>query len=70
MKGEIYEEWRPIKDYEGLYEISDMGRVKSLKRKGVKQDRILTPEQQTDIMARYDAYNKYRGKALSLKKEK
>ena len=20
MKGEIYEEWRPIKDYEGLYE--------------------------------------------------
>lgn len=30
----------------------------------------LTPEQQTDIMARYDAYNKYRGKVLSLKKEK
>ena len=70
MKGEIYEEWRPIKDYEGLYEISNMGRVKSLKRKGVRQDRILTPEQQTDIMARYDAYNKYRGKVLSLKKEK
>ena len=70
MKGEIYEEWRPIKDYEGLYEISNMGIVKSLKRKGVRQDRILTPEQQTDIMARYDAYNKYRGKVLSLKKEK
>lgn len=30
----------------------------------------LTPEQQTDIMARYDAYNEYRGKVLSLKKEK
>ena len=28
----------------------------------------LTPEQQTDIMARYDAYNEYRGKVLSLKK--
>ena len=31
MKGEIYEEWRPIKDYEGLYEISNMGRIKSKK---------------------------------------
>lgn len=30
----------------------------------------LTSEQQTDIMARYDAYNEYRGKVLSLKKEK
>ena len=29
----------------------------------------LTPEQQTDIMARYDAYNEYRGRVLSLKKE-
>ena len=28
----------------------------------------LTPEQQTDIMARYDAYNEYRDKILSLKK--
>ena len=44
MKGEVYEEWCPIKDYEGLYEISNMSRVKSLKRKGVRQDRILTPE--------------------------
>lgn len=24
------EEWRPIKDYEGLYEVSNMGRVRSL----------------------------------------
>ena len=28
----------------------------------------LTPEQQTDIMARYDAYNAYRDRVLSLKK--
>lgn len=28
----------------------------------------LTPEQQTDIMARYDAYNEHRDKVLSLKK--
>ena len=26
--------WKPIKDYEGLYEISNLGRVKSLPRNG------------------------------------
>ncbi len=26
----LIEEWRPIKDYEGLYEVSDWGRVRSL----------------------------------------
>ena len=25
------EEWKPVKDYEGLYEVSSLGRVKSLK---------------------------------------
>ncbi len=28
------ERWKDIKDYEGLYQISDYGRVKSFKRKG------------------------------------
>lgn len=28
----VSEEWRPVKDYEGLYEVSDRGRVKSLDR--------------------------------------
>lgn len=28
----IQEEWRPIKGYEGLYEVSNFGRVKSLQR--------------------------------------
>lgn len=27
------EEWRPVKDYEGLYEVSNFGRVKSLRKK-------------------------------------
>lgn len=27
------EEWRDIKNYEGLYQVSNMGRVKSLERK-------------------------------------
>ena len=26
------EEWRPLVGYEGLYEVSNMGRVKSLER--------------------------------------
>lgn len=30
MKKEI---WKPIKGYEGLYEVSNLGRIKSLKRK-------------------------------------
>lgn len=29
---ELIEEWRPVKGYEGLYEVSDMGRVRSLDR--------------------------------------
>lgn len=29
---ELIEQWKPIKDYEGLYEISNFGRVKSLPR--------------------------------------
>ena len=29
----------------------------------------LTPEQQTDIMARYDAYNEHRDRVLSLKRK-
>lgn len=44
------EEWRSVSGYEGVYEVSDMGRVKSLARsvphpKGVawKQERILRP---------------------------
>ena len=27
------ETWKPVKGFEGLYEVSDMGRVKSLPRK-------------------------------------
>lgn len=29
-KERVKEEWRPVKDYEGLYEVSNFGRVKSL----------------------------------------
>lgn len=35
------EEWRPINGYEGLYEVSNLGRVKSLSYKNTKEERIL-----------------------------
>lgn len=40
----ICEEWRPIKGYEGIYEVSNLSRVKSLARKGnnrTLKDRIM-----------------------------
>ena len=33
--------WRDVKGYEGLYQVSSEGRVKSLKRKGRRKERIL-----------------------------
>ena len=37
------EEWRDVAGYEGLYQVSSEGRVKSLERKGRKSERILKP---------------------------
>ena len=38
MKEEV---WKPIKDYEGLYEISNLGRVRNLNYKGSGKGKIL-----------------------------
>ena len=35
--------WKPIKDYEGLYEVSNLGRVKSLNYNRTGEERILKP---------------------------
>tara|TARA_R110000751_G_scaffold294840_1_gene402928 strand:- start:59 stop:664 length:606 start_codon:yes stop_codon:yes gene_type:complete len=35
------EVWKDIKGYEGIYQISNLGRVKSLARKGVLKDKVL-----------------------------
>ena len=40
--------WKDIQDYEGLYQISNKGRIKSLKRKNVTADKILTPRLDKD----------------------
>ena len=43
----MVEIWKPIKNYEGCYEISNLGRVKSLARKlkrgKIEKDIILVP---------------------------
>lgn len=40
---ENIEIWKDIPDYEGLYQVSNLGRVKSFKRNGNSKDRILKP---------------------------
>ena len=47
MSSEI---WKPIKDYEGLYEVSSLGRIKSMPKKIIRngavthfEEKILTP---------------------------
>ena len=42
-RGDKMEEeiWKPIKDYEGLYEVSNLGRVKSLNYRGTGKEKIL-----------------------------
>ena len=42
------EEWRDVVGYEGLYQVSDQGRVKSLERKGRRKERILKPGMDKD----------------------
>lgn len=38
------EVWKDIKGYEGYYQVSNLGRIKSLQRNGtIKKDRILKP---------------------------
>lgn len=38
------ETWKPIKDYEGWYEVSDLGNVRRLRKAtGAKEGKILTP---------------------------
>ena len=35
--------WKPIKNYEGLYEISNIGRIKTLKFSGGDKPKIMSP---------------------------
>ena len=48
--------WRDIEGYEGQYQVSDQGRVKSLERKGRKSERILKPIDDGRGYLRVDLY--------------
>lgn len=37
------EQWKPIKDFEDLYQISNLGRVKSLNYLKTEKTKIMTP---------------------------
>ena len=37
------EEWRDVPDYQGIYKVSDLGRVKSLSNNKKKKEKILSP---------------------------
>lgn len=52
------EVWRDIEGYEGLYQVSDQGRVKSLGHKWRKSERILKPVVRQDG---YQVVNLYAG---------
>mgnify|MGYP002524260711 FL=1 len=52
------EVWKPIKGYEGLYEVSNMGRVKSLIIRAYKKPHILKP----GIVQGYNQVSLLRGK--------
>ena len=41
MNENINEEWKPVKKYEGLYEVSNLGRIKSLNYRRTKKEKIL-----------------------------
>ena len=40
----INEQWKPVEGYEGLYEISNLGRVKSLNYNRTGVEKVLKPE--------------------------
>lgn len=35
--------WRPVRDFEGIYEVSNLGRIKSLNYRNSKKEQILKP---------------------------
>jgi len=55
------EEWKDVLNYEGLYQVSNLGRVKSLPRNGTgRKERILKPRVEKNGYVRVGLRNKNR----------
>ena len=53
--------WRDIKGYEGLYQISNLGNVKSLNYNKTGQERLMVPQVGHDGYRRVALFNKQKG---------
>ncbi|MDT3429186.1 hypothetical protein J2Z22_004786 [Paenibacillus forsythiae] len=52
------EEWLPVVGYEGLYEVSNLGRVKRLSNSATRKEKMLKPQIQRDGYQRVTLYKK------------
>lgn len=43
----MLEEWKPVKEFEGLYEVSNLGRVRALSKRGFERGGILKQRKNT-----------------------
>lgn len=60
------EEWKPIPGFEGVYEVSDLGRVRSLARKVARSNGRVLPVRERFLSSHADEYG-YASVALSKK---
>lgn len=60
------EEWLPVVGYEGLYEVSNLGRVKRLSNSATCKEKILTPQIQRDGYQRVTLSKKGQKKRVSI----
>ena len=60
------EEWKDIKGYEGLYQVANLGRVKSLGNNKSKREKILKPGKCKDGYLIVRLYKNGKGKPFTV----
>ena len=60
------ETWKEIAGYEGLYEVSDLGRVKSLGNNKSRKEKILKPQKECSGYLQIGLYKDGHGKMLKI----
>lgn len=63
---EIIEEWKPVVGYEGIYEVSSLGRVKSLNYNHTKQEKILKQNKNKDGYLYVNIHKQGKGKNFTV----